>query len=79
LKSSNVDPAVLKSHVGAFLTKLFAPLLESPAAEFDLAQFAAQRNSRNLLFTLFVQLSMAEDPNPNETATLATLKELLGG
>jgi hypothetical protein len=78
-RDERLDAAALGGLVRTFLTQVFAPLLESPAAEFDLAQFAAPRNRRNLLFTLFVQLSMAEDPTPNQTATLVALRELLGG
>jgi hypothetical protein len=78
-KSSTLDAAAMDAMTSDFFTKLFAPLLEAPGPEFDAAQFAAQRNARNLLFTLFVQLSLGESSTPHATSALATLRALLAG
>lgn len=48
----------------AFLAQLRAPL-EEPG--FDPVLFAAQRNARNLLFTLYVQASLAQPRTPADT------------
>jgi hypothetical protein len=61
----------------AWLADIAAPLMEPAGKQFDPGLFAAQRNSRNLLFTLFVQLSMLKEPNPTESAALTSLKALL--
>jgi hypothetical protein len=61
----------------AWLEAVAAPLMEPATPEYDQGLFAAQRNSRNLLFTLFVQLAMLEEPTASESAGLASLKALL--
>ena len=60
-----------------WLKDIAAPLLERSKSDFDPALFAAQRNARNLLFTLFVQLSMLKEPTATEVAALASLRALL--
>lgn len=47
----------------AWVERLAAPLREPEPARFDPALYAAQRNARNLLFTVFVQLSVAAAPS----------------
>lgn len=69
--------AVADDVFAAWLKDLAAPLLEPAKPEYDQALFAAQRNSRNLLFTLFVQLSMLKEPTAAEGAALGSLRALL--
>ena len=61
----------------AWMPRLAAPLFEDGGKKFDPALFAAQRNSRNLLFTLFVALSMEKAPSPAQSAALAALHALI--
>lgn len=64
--------------LGTFLASLRAPLVEKLTPQFDAGLFAAQRNARNLLFTLYVQLSAAKDPlAPGEQALLDGIKKLI--
>jgi hypothetical protein len=73
LRLQHVDAAAFST----WLDALAAPLFEEPRPEFDAGLFAAQRNSRNLLFTLYVSLSLDPAPNPVQTAALASLRTLL--
>jgi hypothetical protein len=73
LRAEHVDGAAFST----WLELLAAPLFEAPGKDFDAALFAAQRNSRNLIFTLFVALSMETSPNPTQTAALASLHEII--
>jgi hypothetical protein len=52
--------------IDAWLVVLNAPLREQLTPTFDAGLFAAQRNVRNLLFTLYVHGSTAPSPAPGE-------------
>jgi hypothetical protein len=62
-----------------FLAALIAPLKEGDAAAFEPKLYAAQRNARNLLFTLYVQLSL--DPKPSDDVKRAAdaIRALIAG
>lgn len=62
--------------VDAWLAALSAPLGER-GASFDPGLYAAQRNARNLLFTLFVQLSLDGAPSDGTRKLLAQITALL--
>lgn len=74
-----VKRGVTKPALDAWLEKISAPLKEKPTPVFDLPTYAAQRNARNLLFSLFVQLTLAKDPTPGELMLRDSLRTLLGG
>jgi hypothetical protein len=63
-----VDAASL----GPWTERLLAPFREK--GPHDPARYAAQRNARNLLFTLFVMLSLEDKPTAGTAATLAAVK-----
>lgn len=75
--------AVVKAGVPAdalatWIATLRSPLVEKLAPAFDAGLFAAQRNARNLLFTLYVQLSTAKDAlSPGEQALFDAIKLLI--
>jgi hypothetical protein len=75
--------AVAKAGVSAdalatWLASLRAPLAEKLTPKFDAGLFAAQRNARNLLFTLYVQLSATKEAlSPGEQALLDGIKKLI--
>jgi hypothetical protein len=75
LRLSHIDGPVFS----AWLAKLAAPLSAPQTATFDRALFAAQRNARNLILTLFVALSVEASPNPAQTAALAALHKAITG
>ena len=58
-----------------WLAELIAPLRER--GEYDEGRAAAQRNGRNLAFTLFVRLSLEDSRNPLQEAALVTLTAVL--
>ncbi|MEO8705282.1 MAG: DUF2785 domain-containing protein [Kofleriaceae bacterium] len=66
-----------KDKIAAFLAALAAPLGEAMTRSFDAKLFAAQRNARNLLFTLFVQLSLEPQPSDGMRMLLDQLRALL--
>jgi hypothetical protein len=74
-----VKRGVTKAALEDWLAKIIAPLTEKPTPVFDLPKFAAQRNARNLLFSLFVQVSLTKDPTPGEQMLLASLRTVLSG
>lgn len=61
----------------AFLATLAKPLSERGTPAFDAGLYAAQRNARNLLVTLYTQLSLAPELAPGEARLLASIKTLL--
>jgi hypothetical protein len=63
----------------ALMTALRGPLVERMTPEFDAPLFAAQRNARNLLFTLYVQGSLSPEATPGERALFDAVKALLAG
>jgi hypothetical protein len=63
--------------IDAWLAALKAPLTEQLTPTFDPGLFAAQRNVRNLLFTLFVHGSTATDPTPGEKLLFEKVRALL--
>jgi hypothetical protein len=63
--------------IDAWLVTLKAPLAEQLTATFDPGLFAAQRNVRNLLFTLYVHGSTATDPTPGEKVLFEKVRALL--
>jgi hypothetical protein len=75
LRLSHIDGPAFS----AWLAKLAAPLTAPETAAFDRALFAAQRNARNLIVTLFVALAVEASPNPAQTAALAALHKTITG
>ncbi len=73
-----VRRGVATARLDAWVEALAAPLLERGGADFDPALFAAQRNARNLLFTLFVQLSAEPTPSAATAHLFARIRALLG-
>ena len=63
----------------AWIAALKAPLVERGGATLDAGLFAAQRNVRNLLFTLFVHGSTAASPSPGERVLFEKVRALLAG
>jgi hypothetical protein len=63
----------------AWLARLAVPLAAPQPAAFDRALFAAQRNARNLIFTLFVALSVEASPNAAQSAALVALRKTITG
>jgi Protein of unknown function (DUF2785) len=70
---AGLAPAV----IDAWLAALKAPLAEQLTQAFDPGLFAAQRNVRNLLFTLYVHGSTATDPTPGEKLLFEKVHALL--
>ena len=75
LRRRHIDTAAF----AAWVDKLIAPLRIPFGREFDLGLYAAQRNARNLAFTLFVQLSLEPKPTRAITDALAALSAALRG
>jgi len=63
----------------AWLGVLKAPIAEPFTPTFDAGHFAAARNARNLLFTLFVQLSLMPSPSDGERRLLDAIRAMLAG
>ncbi len=70
---------VAAARIDAWLAAIAAPLGEPEPVEHDPLLYAAQRNARNLLFTLFVQLSLLPEPTGSVPYALDQLKILLAG
>jgi hypothetical protein len=66
-----------EAHVKAFIADLRKPLDEKTGPEFSAGVYYAQRNARDLLFTLYVYGSTAKDPTPGETLLFAQVKALI--
>jgi hypothetical protein len=73
LRTQQIDAAAFETWIG----KLVEPLLAKSAAAWDPALYAAQRNARNLLFTLYVLLSVEASPNPTQSAAIAILHKTI--
>lgn len=65
--------------VVAWVETIAEPLKQPETAQFDAVLYAAQRNARNLLFTLFVQLSVDDKGSEDSTRALAAIRALIGG
>jgi uncharacterized protein DUF2785 len=52
--------------IDAWIAKLKAPLVEPATHQFDAALFAAKRNARNLLFSVYVQISAGDAESTGE-------------
>jgi hypothetical protein len=65
--------------VDAWLAIITAPLREEMGHAFDAGLYAATRNARNLLFTLFVQLTLDGEPTDGTRALLAKVTAALRG
>lgn len=63
----------------AWIDTLLAPLMERGQGGFDAPLYAAQRNARNLLFTLHTRLALVESPSPEQDKALAILTATLRG
>jgi hypothetical protein len=63
--------------LAAWFAALKAPLALRGGATFDAGLFAAQRNVRNLLFTLFVHEATAASPSPGERVLFEQIRALL--
>lgn len=72
-----VKAGIPDAALATWIATLRAPLVEKLTPTFDAGLFAAQRNARNLLFTLFVQLSMTPNPSPGEAALFDAIKKLI--
>jgi hypothetical protein len=75
LRGGHVDAQAFS----AWVDRLLAPLRERGGPRFDARLYAAQRNARNLAFTLFVQLSLADGRGPLLDAALSALSIALRG
>ena len=73
---ATVRAGLAEGAIDRWLAAVSAPLTERLTPVFDAGLFAAQRNARNLLFTLFVQLSLAPQPGPGEQQLLAGVRKL---
>lgn len=63
--------------IDGWLATLRAPLVEKPTPSFDAGLFAAQRNVRNLLFTLFVHGATATEASAGEKLLFEKVRALL--
>ncbi|MCH9649325.1 MAG: DUF2785 domain-containing protein [Deltaproteobacteria bacterium] len=63
----------------SWIDTLLAPLMERGQGGFDAPLYAAQRNARNLLFTLHTRLALVESPSPEQESALAILTAALRG
>jgi hypothetical protein len=61
----------------AWLASIKAPVTERWGPAFDAGRYAAQRNARNLLFTLFVQISVMPAPSDGERRLLDAVRAVL--
>ncbi len=68
---------VSEEAIKAFAGKLRAPLVENGTRDFDAGLYYAQRNARDLLFTLFVYGSTTKEPTPGEAALFAAVKAVI--
>ena len=60
----------------AWLASLKAAVTQQMGHAFDAGVYAAQRNARNLLFTLFVQVSVMPSPSEGERRLLEAVRAL---
>ncbi len=63
--------------IADFVGKLRAPLVEKGTADFDAGLYYAQRNARDLLFTLYVVGATTQEPTPGEVALFAAVNALI--
>jgi len=63
--------------IDAWLAALRAPLVEKPTPAFDPGLFAAQRNVRNLLFTLLVHGATTTEASAGEKLLFEKVRALL--
>lgn len=75
LRGGHVDAQAFSGWVD----RLLAPLGQRSGPRFDARLYAAQRNARNLAFTLFVQISLADGHSPLLDAALDALSRALRG
>lgn len=61
-----------------WVKKLIAPLEVEETPQFDPVMYAAQRNARNLVFTLIVQLSSDPKISDDGKTALQTIRRLVG-
>jgi hypothetical protein len=61
----------------AWLASIKAAVTERMGPVFDAGRYAALRNARNLLFTLFVQLSLMPEPSDGERRLLDAVRAVL--
>jgi Protein of unknown function (DUF2785) len=73
-RSGIAEPALV-----AWLASIKAPVVERWGPAFDAGRYAAQRNARNLLFTLFVQTSLKPAPTDGERRLLDAVRAVLAG
>jgi hypothetical protein len=60
-----------------WLASIKAAVTERWGPAFDAGRYAAQRNARNLLFTLFVQVSLMPEPSDGERRLLEAVRAVL--
>jgi hypothetical protein len=72
-----VKRGVPDDKIEPWLARLAAPLGRPETADFDPALYGAQRNARNLVFTLFVQLSVDPKPSEDAKAMLQAIRTLI--
>lgn len=65
--------------VTAWLASLKAAVTERLGPVFDPGRYAALRNARNLLFTLYVQLSLMPEPSDGQRRLLDAVRAVLEG
>jgi len=70
---AGIAPPALVAWLGSIKT----PIAERGGPAFDAGRYAAQRNARNLLFTLFVQVSVMPAPSDGERRLLDAVRAVL--
>jgi hypothetical protein len=68
---------IAQPRLEAWLVAIKAPIVERWGPAFDAGRYAAQRNARNLLFTLFVQASLLREPGDGEKRLLEAVWAVL--
>lgn len=75
-----VRRGIATTRLDAWVDAIAAPLREPWPDPFDPALYAAQRNARNLLVTLYAQLALMPEPAPPAAAhLLERIRDLLAG
>jgi hypothetical protein len=69
--------ALSATFVEAWLQEFVQPFRESMSADPTQALYARQRNARNMLFTLFVTLSLEKQPSAAAQSALAAVRTVL--
>lgn len=69
--------AVATSSIDAWVAEFLEPLREPMSADPRQPLYARQRNARNMLFTLFVALSLEQEPSAAAQSALSVVRKVL--